>query len=112
MPKFDPMTGELIVEETPKKSHKTAIIVSIIVGVLVLIGILAFGYGKTQGFPHNRRLFSDVASYQGVMPYCFIHGVNACLLAPTAQNKQDFHIEGIDHEVSIHCADSIFMKKI
>lgn len=93
MPKFDPMTGELIVEETteqtgkqfvprfdpmtgqpihtaqpqsqsqsqfqsqsqsqfqpqpqpqfqtPKKSHKTAIIVSIIVGVVVLLGILAF----------------------------------------------------------------------
>jgi hypothetical protein len=93
MPKFDPMTGELIVEETteqtgkqfvprfdpmtgqpiytaqpqpqsqsqsqpqfqsqpqpqfqpqpqaPKKSHKTAIIVSIIVGVVVLLGILVF----------------------------------------------------------------------
>lgn len=46
MPKFDPMTGELITEETtertPKKSHKTAIIVSIIAGVVVLLGILAF----------------------------------------------------------------------
>lgn len=46
MPKFDPMTGELITEETteqePKKSHKMAIIVSIIAGVVVLLGILAF----------------------------------------------------------------------
>ena len=46
MPKFDPMTGELITEETteqePKKSHKMAIIVSIIVGVVALLGILAF----------------------------------------------------------------------
>ena len=46
MPKFDPMTGELITEETTertsKKSHKTAIIASIIAGVVVLLGILAF----------------------------------------------------------------------
>ena len=70
MPKFDPMTGELITEETDEKgtasisknqfvprfdpmtgqpirtaqpqSHKTAIIVSIIVGVVVLLGIFTF----------------------------------------------------------------------
>lgn len=76
-----------------------------------VIGILAIGYGKTQGIPHKSKLFSDVATYQGKMPDWFIHGVNACLLAPTAQNKQDFRIEGIDHEVSIHCDDSIFMKE-
>lgn len=59
VPRFDPMTGQPIYTaqpqpqfqsqsqfqpqpQAPKKSHKTAIIVSIIVGVVVLLGILAF----------------------------------------------------------------------
>ena len=53
VPRFDPMTGQPIYtaqpqfqsqpqSQAPKKSHKTAIIVSIIVGVVVLLGILAF----------------------------------------------------------------------
>ena len=45
VPRFDPMTGQPILTaqpqpQTPKKSHKTAIIVSVIVGVVVLIEFL------------------------------------------------------------------------
>lgn len=65
------------------------------------VGIVAVGYGSTQGTAHKSKDFSQVCSYDGDMPQWFIDGVNAALLAPTAINKQAFKITGSGNKVSI-----------
>lgn len=66
-----------------------------------VIGIIAVGYGATQGKPHKSKLPKDVAAYDGAWPQWFRDGVAAALLAPTALNKQAFKIKGKGDEVSI-----------
>ena len=54
-------------------------------------GIIAIGYGQTQGVPHKSKNVEDVSKYEGtIIPSWFISGVDGALLAPTALNKQDF----------------------
>lgn len=74
-----------------------------------VIGIIAVGYGATQGVPHKSKSYDAVAHYNGEIPSWFKAGVEAALLAPTALNKQDFTIEGNGKKVKIYCNNnSIF----
>ena len=66
-----------------------------------VIGIIAVGYGATQGKPHKSKSAQEVATYEGPEPEWFKNGVEAALLAPTALDKQAFKIEGAGDEVSI-----------
>lgn len=72
------------------------------------IGIIAIGYGATQGVPHKSKKASEVSSYQGDMPDWFKNGVEAALLAPTALNKQAFYINGKGNKVKITCDNGAF----
>ena len=52
-------------------------------------GVIALGYGKTQGMAHTGKKQSDVCDPEG-KPEWFMRGVQAALLAPTALNRQGF----------------------
>ncbi len=69
----------------------------------VLNGIIAIGYGASQGVPHRSKAPEEVSRYDGDAPEWFANGVKAALLAPTAMNKQNFMIAGKGNEVSITC---------
>ncbi len=71
-------------------------------------GIIAIGYGETQGVPHKSKPLEEVCRYEGEMPEWFKNGVEAALLAPTALNKQAFLIEGREDQVAISCNNGIF----
>lgn len=72
-------------------------------------GIIAIGYGQTQGTPHKSKIVEDVSKYSGkIIPAWFVSGVDAALLAPTALNKQDFMIIGNGNKVKIECENGIF----
>ncbi len=72
-------------------------------------GIIAIGYGESQGKPHKSKMVEDVSKYYGtVIPSWFISGVDGALLAPTALNKQDFMIIGDGNKVKIECDNGIF----
>ena len=59
------------------------------------------GYGATQGTPHKSKAASAVSSYAGAAPAWFTEGIEAALLAPTAMNRQAFHINGRGDEVAL-----------
>lgn len=72
-------------------------------------GIIAIGYGQTQGIPHKSKTVEDVSKYNGtIIPAWFINGVDSALLAPTALNKQEFMIIGNGNKVKIECDNGIF----
>lgn len=72
-------------------------------------GIIAIGYGQTQGVPHKSKKVEDVSKYEGtIIPPWFISGVDGALLAPTALNKQDFMLIGNGNRVKIECSNGIF----
>lgn len=73
-----------------------------------VIGIIAVGYGKTQGVPHKTKTLSEVSYYKGSTPFWFTEGVNAALLAPTALARQSFFIKGEENVVSITCDNGVF----
>lgn len=74
-----------------------------------VIGIIAVGYGQTQGVPHKSKTMADVSKYnETIIPAWFMNGVDAALLAPTALNKQDFMMIGNGNKVSIQCDNGIF----
>lgn len=73
-----------------------------------VIGVIAVGYGATQGAPHKTKKSEEVSSYHGTAPSWFRTGVEAALLAPTALAKQAFFIKGKGHGVSITCDNGIF----
>ncbi len=73
-----------------------------------IIGIVVVGYGENQGVPHKSKPEEDVASYEGAAPEWFQAGVSAALLAPTAMNRQAFHIKGAGEQVSMTYADGSF----
>lgn len=66
-----------------------------------VVGIVALGYGATQGKPHKSKTPDQVSEYKGEAPAWFKEGVEAALLAPTALNRQAFRIEGEGDRVSI-----------
>ena len=71
-------------------------------------GVVAIGYGATQGVPHRSKKPEDISSYKGEAPLWFKNGVAAVLLSPTALNKQAFNIKGNCRKVSITCRNGIF----
>lgn len=71
-------------------------------------GVLAIGYGQTQGVPHKSKTAAEISSYQGTTPQWFVDGVDALLLAPTALNKQAFTVKGDGNKVSLTCASGHF----
>lgn len=73
-----------------------------------VIGVIAVGYGATQGKPHKSKSYPDIASFEGEAPKWFQNGIEAALLAPTALNKQEFSITGKKNKVNISCDNGIF----
>ena len=73
------------------------------------VGIIAVGYGQTQGVPHKTKTAEQVSSYDGEAPQWFKNGIEAALLAPTALAKQAFTIKGKGNKVSISCDNGIFI---
>lgn len=82
--------------------------VSKLVGDKKVIGIVALGYGATQGKPHKSKDPGQVSAYKGEAPAWFEEGVEAALLAPTALNRQAFRIEGDGDRVSITYEEGAF----
>ena len=74
----------------------------------VPVGIIAVGYGETQGKPHDSKDFDDVYTYEGIMPEWFRDGIEAALLAPTAKNSQAFTINGKGSKVHLDCDNGPF----
>lgn len=71
-------------------------------------GIIAVGYGQTQGVQHKSKTAAEISQYDGKAPQWFVDGVEALLYAPTALNKQAFKIEGRGNKVSIKCDSGHF----
>ncbi len=73
-----------------------------------VIGVIAVGYGATQGVPHKSKGPEEVSAYAGTAPEWFQRGVEAALLAPTALARQAFFIKGERDRVSVSCDSGIF----
>lgn len=73
-----------------------------------ILGLIALGYGRTQGVPHKSKRPEEIASYAGPPPEWFVRGVEALLLAPTALNRQAFTVWGEGRRVSITCNSGAF----
>ena len=73
-----------------------------------IIGIIAVGYGRTEGKPHKSKTQEQVSFYNGKEPEWFRRGVEAALLAPTTMNKQAFFIKGEGNQVSIISKGGIY----
>ena len=55
--------------------------------------VIAIGYGKTAGQPHQGKPPEAVMQCPEPVPNRFLHGVQAALLAPTAMNQQKFRFQ-------------------
>lgn len=71
-------------------------------------GVIAVGYGQTQGVPHKSKTAAEVSEYEGDTPQWFVDGINALLCAPTALNKQPYIVKGIGNKVSISAGNGHF----
>lgn len=71
-------------------------------------GVVAVGYGQTQGTPHKSKSAKQVSDYEGEAPEWFRQGIDAALLAPTALGKQAFWITGSGNKVSIKYDAGVF----
>lgn len=59
----------------------------------VLHGVIALGYGATQGVQHPMKPIEKYYKAAGAIPDWFKRGMNAAVLAPTAMNMQKFEFE-------------------
>lgn len=66
-----------------------------------LFGVIAFGYGVNKGHMHKSKKIEDVLTIQGKAPEFIEEAVHAMLLAPTAMNRQNFHVYVENGEVTI-----------
>jgi len=73
-----------------------------------VLGVIAIGYGSTQGIPHKSKAMGQVSDYDGEAPAWFLRGVRGALLAPTALNRQAFHITGKDSNVMLEYEPGAF----
>ena len=71
-------------------------------------GVIAIGYGQTQGVPHKSKTAAEISQYNGTVPQWFLDGVEALLCAPTALNKQPYMIKGDGDRVSITAGEGHF----
>ena len=65
-----------------------------------LLGVIAVGYGKTQGLPRRTTSVSDICDLRGDEPEWFFIGLRSVLLAPTAMNQQKFRFSYADGMVT------------
>ena len=71
-------------------------------------GIIAIGFGQTQGVPHKSKSVEEVSKYNGsTIPEWFVNGTESALFAPTALNKQDFMLIGNGNKVKIQKNEQI-----
>lgn len=77
-----------------------------------LFGLIAVGYGKTQGVPHKSKSFNEVCDVKTAeTPEWFINGVQTALLAPTAMNQQKFCFTlNADNSVSAKAKSGFYTK--
>lgn len=75
---------------------------------LRVTGVIAVGYGATQGIPHKSKAAAGISSYEGAVPQWFRDGVSALLLAPTALNKQAYRVHGKGNKVTLSCDSGHF----
>lgn len=76
-----------------------------------VIGVIAVGYGATQGKPHKSKRPDEVSFFDapdGETPAWFRDGVAAALLAPTAMNRQGFLLSGHDDTAALTCHNGVF----
>ena len=59
----------------------------------VLLGVIALGYGLTEGVQHPMKPAEKFYKATEPVPQWFLQGINAALLAPTAMNMQKFSFE-------------------
>ena len=71
-------------------------------------GVIAIGYGQTQGVPHKSKTAAEISQYNGAAPQWFLDGVEALLCAPTALNKQPYMVRGDGDRVSITAGEGHF----
>lgn len=71
-------------------------------------GVIAIGYGKTQGVQHRSKTAAEISRYNGKTPQWFVDGVDALLYAPTALNKQPYVVSGDGNKVSISAGNGHF----
>lgn len=71
-------------------------------------GIIAIGYGQTNGVQHKMKTADQISSYEGETPRWFAEGVEALLYAPAALNKMAFTVKGSGNKVSITCDSGHF----
>lgn len=58
-----------------------------------MFGLIALGYGATQGVQHPMKPIEDFYKATCAIPEWFRKGMEAALLAPTAMNMQKFEFE-------------------
>jgi hypothetical protein len=75
-------------------------------------GVIAFGYGKTQGVAHSSKDIALLTHVEGEKPAYWDLGVQAALLAPTAMNQQKFCLSCINGKPSIALRGSGFFAKV
>ena len=71
-------------------------------------GVIAIGYGKTQGVPHKSKTADQVSHYKGDAPEWFASGIKALLLAPSALNRQPYIVNGEGNKVSLKVKNGTF----
>lgn len=59
----------------------------------VMHGVVALGYGQTQGMQHPQKPMANHYKAHGTVPEWFLRGMDAAMLAPTAMNMQKFEFE-------------------
>lgn len=73
-----------------------------------VFGILAIGFGRTNGMPHRTKGPEQVSPDYLNAPEWFQAGVRAALLAPTAMNRQNFVILHRGRKVKITYGENTF----
>ncbi|KRL92253.1 nitroreductase family protein [Limosilactobacillus equigenerosi] len=75
------------------------------------VGILVFGYGKTDGKAHKLKRVVQVSDYQSnKFPAWYLEGIKGCLLAPTAFNKQLFKLSYNNGNIKLQVKNSSYAK--
>lgn len=73
-------------------------------------GVIAIGYGLTQGVEHKSKPIEAIAKLKGDEPDWFATGLKAALLAPTAMNQQKFTMSYEGGKVGATAARAFFSK--
>lgn len=71
-------------------------------------GVIAVGYGQTQGVQHKSKTAAEISRYNGQAPQWFLDGVDALLYAPTALNKQPYMVTGDGNKVILTAGEDHF----